>query len=167
MNITDGLLQNDGNGLITPKEDSTDNIIPICYDKAANSLKTKDENGDVVEIGNGGGGGGSVTVLDAVVNKNVNKAASFVNQSIFSTMVNYGQGQASTIALEQIASEIVSESVINSTDPSSAIGVYADFVNLAGVTVRSIHITPQGIVGSTVLTWSWNGKPFQINVTTF
>ena len=53
MKTANQLLQNNGVGLVTPKEGATDYIIPVCYDKASNVLKTKDENGDVIEIGGG------------------------------------------------------------------------------------------------------------------
>ena len=53
MKTANQLLQNNGVGLVTPKEGATDYIIPVCYDKASNVLKTKDENGVVIEIGGG------------------------------------------------------------------------------------------------------------------
>jgi hypothetical protein len=49
------IYQGDGTKINTPLENTTGNIVPIVYDKATNTLKTKDEDGNIIEIGGGGG----------------------------------------------------------------------------------------------------------------
>jgi hypothetical protein len=160
------IYQGDGNNIKTPLENTTENIVPIVYDKVANNLKTKDEQGNIIDINPSSGGGGlGWAYKDPMINEvSLGGKASTTLRSIFalelSTPENFDLNIVNGFTI--LASNVATESTITNDNPTAVTASYENTTQ----GLRGIRLTKLVNNETAIINWTWNGINFQLNVTT-